>query len=205
MRIGQILLREGLIDDRQLERALSIQSRQTSYRPLGEILRELGFVSRRTFHEVLLKYRKQIRLGELLVKMGVISEDQLHEALESQGRSKKRLGQALLERQWMTPSQLIDAICLQLGIDLIDPDRVRPDRELLGKVNVAFLRRRRVMPLNYDRKNNVLAILMEDLADKDAITDLGKILKSGIEPVMLRTGAIDHLLDGLLDAWHLAP
>ena len=203
-KIGQLLVMEGVIDERQLELALARQAQQPTYKPLGEVLRELGFVSRRTLHDVLLKYRKQIPLGELLVKMGAISDHQLIQALDVQKHSAKKLGEILTEKGFVTRSRLIDAICMQLGIRGIDEGAVLADRDLVSTVSASFLRKSRAMPLKYDKNSRVLTVLLEDPTDKETIANLEKLFKADVEPVMLRTRAIDHLLDEILDMWHLA-
>ena len=204
IRIGQLLVKEGVIDERQIEQALMVQAQQAIYTPLGEILRELGFISRRKLHDVLLKYQKQIQLGEILVKMGVISDYQLMQVLFMQEHRSKKLGQLLAEKGFVTRSNLVDAICLQLGISGIDEKSVVPDKDLLNTVNVAFLRRRRVMPLKYDKDSRILTVLMEDPTDRGVIEDLEKLFKADVEAVMLRTGAVDNLLDELFYLWHLS-
>src|SRR5208283_494596 len=145
-KIGQLLVRQGVIDRTQLEQALATQAQEATYKPLGEVLRMLGFVTRRALHDVLLKYRKQILLGELLVKMGIISDGQLTQALEAQAGGTKKLGQILTEMGFVTRSRLADALCIQLGISGMELGESLPDSELLGKVSITFLRRKRVMP-----------------------------------------------------------
>jgi type IV pilus assembly protein PilB len=203
-RIGQLLVKEGIIDEKQLEQALIVQGQQTTYKPLGEILRDLGFVSSRKFHDVLLKYQKQIPLGELLVKMGVITYQQLTQALLSKKDGSKRLGQILVEKGLVTRSRLVDALCVQLGIPGMDKKSVLPDKALFDNISPSFLRRKRAMPLKYDKENRVLTVLLEDPTDKETIADLEKLFKADIEPVMLRTGSINHLLDEILDMWHMS-
>jgi type IV pilus assembly protein PilB len=201
---GRLLVSEGAIDERQLEQALAVQAQLATYRPLGEVLRKLGFVSRRTLHDVLLKHRKQIQLGQLLVKMGVISDYQLKQAIEAQEHSSKKLGQILAEKGFVTRAHLVDAICVQLGISGIDEEAVHADKNLFNNVNTFFLRINRAMPLKYDKNRRVLTVLLEDPTDKETIADLEKLFKADVEPVMLRTGAIDHLLDEILDIWHIS-
>ena len=194
-KIGQLLVRQGVIDGTQLAQALTVQAQDPTYRPLGEILRMLGFVTRRALHDVLLRYRKQILLGELLVKMGIISDHQLTQALEAQTGSAKRLGQVLTEMKFVTQSRLADALCDQLGISGMELGESLPDSELLGKVNMTFLRSKRVVPMTFDRDNRLLTVLMEDPTDRETVTDLEKAFKAEVEPVMLLSGSVDDLLD----------
>jgi type IV pilus assembly protein PilB len=201
-RIGQLLVKEGLIDENQLQQALALQEQQATYRPLGEVLKELGFISRRKLQDVLLKYRKQIPLGELLIKMGVISEFQLMQALLARERGSKKLGQILAEKGYVTRSRLVDAICVQLGISGIDEKSATPDKKLLENVNATFLRKRRAVPLKYDKERRVVTVLLEDPTDKETMADLEKIFRAEVEPVMLKAGNIDHVLDEIFDMWH---
>jgi hypothetical protein len=198
--IGQILLHEGLIDERQLEEALSRQKELTTYKPLGEVLRTLGFVSRRALRDVLLRYRKQIPLGELLMKMGVISSSQLSLAVNIQGDSRKKLGQILVDMGYITHSHLTDALCTQLGIEGMD---LAPlvDKGLLDKTSVTFLRNRRVLPLRLTEENHLL-VLMEDPSDRLTIMDLEKVFRAEVEPIMFRGKSLEYLFDGVLDIWY---
>jgi hypothetical protein len=47
-------------------------------------------------------------------------------------------------------------------------------------------------------------VLLEDPTDQETIADLEKLFKADAEPVALRTGNIDHLLDEILDMWHMS-
>lgn len=203
-RIGQILLGERLINQGQLEQALTAQAQQSVYKPLGEVLKDLGFISRRDLRGILSKYRKQILLGELFVNMGIISPQQLDRALRVQKNGKKKLGEVLVDLQFVTKSQLTDAICIQSGVEGVFLKHTVAERRLLRDFNALFLRRKRVVPLRYDPSANILTLLMEDPSDEEAITDLKKMYKAEIQPVMLRDGSVGHLLDQFLDVWHLA-
>lgn len=203
-RIGQILLGERLLTQEQLKQALTAQAQERIYKPLGETLKDLGFVSSSDLRAILTKYRKQILLGELFVNMGIISKDQLDQALSAQKSQKKRLGGILVDLGFVTRSQLIDAICVQTGVQGINLRDTVADRELVGTFNTAFLRRKRVLPLRYDRDSNVLTLLLEDPSDTEALTDIKKMVKAEIEPIVLRDWSIGHLLDDILDLWHWA-
>jgi hypothetical protein len=201
-RFGQLLVREGVIDDDKLQQALSLQAKKTDYRPLGDILRQLGFITPRKLRDMLLRYKKQIPLGQLLVKMNVITNEQLREAMVLQGRSSSKLGSILVEKGFVKKTLLAEALCIQLGVACADAIECQSDRKLLDKVNVAFLRSRKVMPLQYDKQTNTVVLLMEDPTDQEALADLEKIFKATVEPVMLRDGWVECLLDDFLDVWH---
>jgi type IV pilus assembly protein PilB len=200
-RIGDLFIREGLINKEQLERALAQQKTRKGYQPLGEICRNLGLITRRELREVLLKYRKQIVLGDLLLRLGVVSQSQLREALELQRTSGKKLGEILVEKGFLTEAALQDTLSIQLGVEKASPDSRRVDRALLNGVNAAFLRKKGVLPLFHDKATGVLTVVMENPTDAETIADLEKIFRMRVEPTILTSGAVDNLLNELFDVW----
>jgi type IV pilus assembly protein PilB len=201
MRIGELLVKLGFLDERQLEQALTVQREQTRYKPLGEICKELGFVSGQVLRDILFRYRKQVLLGELLHKMGVISEDELNEALQEQKKSGEKLGQILVKKGILTSSALIDSVCIQLGITKIHPKKDMIDRDLLSKANEAYFRKKRVVPLRLDKDKRILTVVMEDPTDSETIGDLQKMFSAAIEPAICPSGEIKLLLEQIFDAW----
>ena len=121
-KLGEILVQGGFINNEQLEKAIAAQAahkkERAVYLPLGEVCLEMGFISRRTLKEILVKYKKKIRIGDLFVNTGAISEEQLNEALQGQIVSQKRLGQILVDKgkhyqrelgQWIDPESFLKA------------------------------------------------------------------------------------------------
>jgi hypothetical protein len=62
LRLGDLLVQEGLITPEQADQALSVQKNQKVYKPLGEVCLELKFLSRMQLNLILNKYQKNIQL-----------------------------------------------------------------------------------------------------------------------------------------------
>jgi type IV pilus assembly protein PilB len=201
MRVGELLVKLGFLDEKQLEQALTVQREQATYKPLGEICKELGFISGGVLRGILFRYRKQILLGELLHKMGVISDDQLNEALKEHKRSGEKLGQILVKKGIVTSSALIDSLCIQLGINKIHPKKDLIDRALLNKANESYFRKKRVVPLRLDKEKRILMVVMEDPTDSETIGDLQKMFNAAIEPAICPSGETELLLKEIFDVW----
>src|SRR5262249_2246848 len=92
-RLGELLLRHGLVSDTQLEAALRLQAASASYVPIGHVLVAHRFISRKTLIVTLRRYGKAARLGEVLLKAGHITVEQLEEGLELQRGTPLRIGQ----------------------------------------------------------------------------------------------------------------
>ncbi len=58
-----------------------------------------------------------LKVGELLLEEGVISKEQLEIALEEHQKRHKRLGEVLVELNYVTSSELVDILAQQLGYE----------------------------------------------------------------------------------------
>lgn len=200
-KIGELLVSDRILSEEQLQQAVMVQQNQPTYKPLGEVCMDLGFVSRTKLRTILDKYRKRIRLGDLLLNMGKISEMTLMNALLMQQESRGKLGQILLMKSFITQPSLTDALGVQLTIPTMTPDTDLMDKNLLKDVSANFLYKRKVIPVSRNEKEGVVTVIMNDPLDVETIIDLEKIFRVGIEPAILTRGEIDIILDSLLDTW----
>ena len=102
----------------------------------------------------------------MLVDIQLITEEQLGEALKLQKGSGKRLGTVLIDNGFITEAQLIDALCIQLGIDFIDLTKVKIDPEVVN-----------ILPKNIAKKHGIIPVRMEKdilyLAMEDPLNFMG--------------------------------
>ena len=68
VRVGELLIEEGLISEEQLGAVLAEQLATRAYVPLGQILVEKGLVTRKQLTIILDRHHKRPRLGQLLVR-----------------------------------------------------------------------------------------------------------------------------------------
>lgn len=134
-KLGHVLLELGYTTREQIEAALAVPSTATSppsappapvptaqapaKKPLGQILREKGYISEAELQEAL-EFQKMggsdhyRPLGDILVLMGAITEAQLQEALTAQPEFKQEpIGQILVRYGLIAEWQLAHALCVQ--------------------------------------------------------------------------------------------
>lgn len=131
--LGQILLKNRVINEQQLAQGLSLQQPP----------------------------RKKI--GEILIEQGFIDPAQLDEALEfknRQGDREKRFGEILVELGYATYKMIGIALAMQYNIPFIDLGSQSIDPQLRTLVPVEMARRWHVMPVNL--QENVLTIAVAD-------------------------------------------
>jgi len=112
--------------------------------------------------------RRQI-LGALLVERGLLSPEAIERGLDLQARTGERLGAALLHLGEVSEEELYRALAFQLDLGWEQPP-LEPEPGALRRVQPAFARRRRLLPLRQEGRELVVA--MADPLDLRALDDL---------------------------------
>lgn len=196
-KIGELLLKDGLITPEQLQEALDAQKRQPVYMPLGEICVEMKLLTREQLKTLLSKHQKRIPLGELLINLGLVTAEQVQECLQAQKSSGKKIGATLIEKGFLHENALISALNMQLGVPKMAPHASLIDRTLLKDINEAFLRKNNAIPAY--KRGNELTVIMADPLDMTTIRDLEKFFKCEIEPAIASEHEIQNAISQCLN------
>src|SRR5436853_93644 len=97
-------------------------------------------------------------LGQHLLDLGLLTADQLDQALEQQKATYQRLGEVLVDLQFVTDTQIAFVLSKQLGLPLIDLNEEKIDPEVVRRVGPTFLNRHTVLPLR--EVNNKILLAM---------------------------------------------
>src|SRR5215831_503017 len=195
LRIGDLLVSEGLATSAQVQSALHAQYSDQTYMPLGHILIAQKAITRPQLMSLLVRYRRSAKLGQLLIMTKAVTLDQLAAGLTEQRRTHRRLGQALLELKHITEEQLRRALCLQLHINFFDLDTIHPDTSLRTMINPRFAEARLVVPMA--RVGNTLVVAMDDPTQTAVIDELRSCTGLEIEVITSTTARIRAALGQL--------
>ena len=179
--LGEILIREGLINEGQLSTALMVQRETEPTTPLGQILVRQGAITQRQLNNVLDRYRKKYRLGDILVETEAITEHQLQIALDHQKKTGLRLGDSLLQLNFVTEEEVNQALCKQFGVTFVDLDRLVLDNSLALVINREYAERHRVIPIS--KTDRVLVVAMDDPSDLGVVAELASATGSRVNVV----------------------
>ena len=191
-RIGELLVQEGLLTEKQLQEAVSKQYKKTTYTPLGEVCVQMKFISKTQLQDVLRKYQKRLNLGTLLVQMGLISNEEVEQALEIQKDQGKKLGRILIDQGYITESNLVNTLSVQLGIPKIIPAPGLIDPLVLKGVSKAFLQKNECLPAFRD--GDTITIIMSDPLSKETIRSMENVFKCKVEPAIASS---EEILKGI--------
>ena len=135
---------------------------------------------------------KNKRLGEMLVDAHILSQDKVEEAVKLQANSGKRLGAVLLENGYITETQLIDVLKIQLGIDFIDVNKEMIDPSMASIVPKSIAEQYHIVPIKLDKDKLILA--MEDPLNFRALEAVKQITKYKVTPYIAYASAVERAI-----------
>mgnify|MGYP002576329578 FL=1 len=135
---------------------------------------------------------KNKRLGEMLVDAHILSQDKVEEAVKLQANSGKRLGAVLLENGYITETQLIDVLKIQLGIDFIDVNKETIDPSMASIVPKSIAEQYHVVPIKLEKDKLILA--MEDPLNLRALEAVKQITKYKVTPYIAYASAVERAI-----------
>ncbi len=139
---------------------------------------------------------KKLKLGEILKQLKLIDELQLQSAIAHHQQWGMPLGRALVEKGFVRPEQVLEALAKQTGLPWIDLDQVPLDPDLGVLISQRVAEQHRVVPLRLEgarQETLVVAIAAPaDLSALDAVRAVSK--KSRVEPILAWDEAIERAI-----------
>ena len=125
------------------------------------------------------------RLGDVLVEQGWLSPEALEEGLDAQAENGERLGHVLVQQKKITEQELLNALALQLDLEVresIDDKELRFD--LVEQLPIQYLKKHEIFP--FQSEDGTLRIAVNDPLDLEVLDDL-RILydQNEIRPVLV--------------------
>src|SRR5260221_9948925 len=196
-RLGEVLVREGLVTEAQLTRALARQGKQIDGAALGQIFVRQRIITQQRLNTVLDAFGKRPQLGEVLLRHGVITHEQLDHALATQRKTRGALGQILIKLRYVDDAGVRQALAVQLDIPYVDLDRMTIDRALSKIINASYARRHSVVPIAV--AGQMLTVCMDDPTKRTLVDDLSRATEKVVTVVTASHESIRRALTRLYD------
>lgn len=137
---------------------------------------------------------KNIPIGEVLKEYGYITEDQLRSALEEQKKGgNRRLGQVLLDMNFVSERQVLDALGKKLGYQVIDIDKIHVNTSAVAHLPKAIAAKYNVIPI--DTVNDKLTLAMSDPLNLYAQEDIRQITGMPLDIVLCEAEKIKRAIN----------
>jgi type IV pilus assembly protein PilB len=197
--MANLLLQQRIITEEQLRYAIRVCDKLPTSKPLVNILLELHFITAEKLREVLSANPLAVPLGALLVELGYLRVTDLRAALALQGEQPDRkLGEILVEANFLKEESLVEALSLQLGYELLFPADCNPDPELFRAAPANWFRGRDCIPLM--RRNDGIVIAFADPRDQRQIEIVRKLFGEKIVPGIAGSREIHYALNRIENA-----
>ena len=135
------------------------------------------------------------RLGEILIEGGLLTRGQLEEALPYQKKSGLKLGQFLVREGIVSEVQIVDMISNQLNLEKYSAEAYQIDTELAHVIPADMAFRYQAVPL---KKNHLLlTIAMIDPMDINAVDAIEVYTNNEVETVICTEQDLNQLLSTL--------
>jgi type IV pilus assembly protein PilB len=121
------------------------------------------------------------KLGELLLDYKMITEDQLSKALKIQKEKNKRIGETLTELRLVTQDQINWVLSKQLDIPYVQIEKEQLDIELIKKFPAYLVKNYNLIPLIEIEGKVVVA--MADPTDQEAVDRISSLYNNNIDVV----------------------
>lgn len=139
------------------------------------------------------KIKNPKKLGEILVYYKIITTQQLEEALDIQRNTRKRIGEILIDRGWVTQDEINWTLSKQLNIPYVQINIENINTQLVKNIPEYTLRRFKFLPLI--ELNGELAIAMADPTDEEAKEMINEITNGKLKIVLASYKNINDILD----------
>ena len=138
------------------------------------------------------------KIGDILVHQKIISADQLNNALTEQKSTKDKLGNILIIQGSITEDELVNAYSMQCGHRSITRDEMlKVDQSIVSLLPEDFAKENNVLALS--KKDNYLAIAMEDPEDLSTLDSIRKLTNLSPEILVAGRSSIKDALENLYD------
>jgi type IV pilus assembly protein PilB len=116
LRIGELLVKEGVIKESEIQQALSLQRQEAKMTgsPLGEILVQMGSLTEAELDRLLDHPELRQKIGFLALEKGLIGKDALESCIKKQ-QPGQLIGDVLVNQGYLTPEELKELLELQLN------------------------------------------------------------------------------------------
>ncbi len=130
---------------------------------------------------------------EILQENEILGSDQVQEAAELIKQHDESTLDLLIQRGVISEDEVLGAIAMQFGMDLVDLNEANITDELIAKIKPDTARRYKVVPVDF--AGDTLTVALSDPLDFDTLDSLRYLLKCNVEGVIASRDQIKIAID----------
>jgi hypothetical protein len=156
---GEMLLREGKVNDDHLRQGLAEQQKDARI-SVGQILIKNRMLNETQLEQAIeLQKRRGTRMGEILIETGLVSAEDIEKVLGEQRRSgTRRIGQVLIDLKLMTETDVSTTLAKKFGLPFANLEQCRINEHSTSELRKEFIQKHNVLPIDSDPQGITIAI-----------------------------------------------
>ena len=188
------LLKGGYLTDKQIDYACRVQSKLEVQRPLLQVIKELKFITDEQTKKALREKPISARIGSLLEEMGHISPSDLRRtlAIQAEEKSKRKIGEILVDQQLVEEQVLVETLSLQHGLPYIEPDWDTIDHKLFARVPLKWYDAHPLLPVR--KHGSKIIVAFADPMNPDEHQIARQVFGENIIPAIACKSAIKEVV-----------
>ncbi len=137
--------------------------------------------------------RQKIRIGDLLVDKGLITPEQLSSALQKQQQQGGKLGEWLINLEFISEQRLLQVLSEQFQLPYLDLRRIELQPSLIKLLPESHARRYRAIVVSNEGEE--LVVGMNDPQDLMALDELARVLKRPFKLALVESAPLLKAID----------
>lgn len=195
LKLGEILVKNSLITEQQLEEALKEQSQKGGY--LGQLLINKGWVSSQDINNALQQlspeFKQWDKLSKMLVIENIVTQEQLEKAVAKSRAVQKPLDEVLVELGYVKQEIIAGALARYLDIPFVKLAEMELDTQTIYLLPEHLVRRHRMVPLRLE--GDTLFLAMSDPLNLEALEDVRIACRYKIRQLVATEKDITQVID----------
>jgi type IV pilus assembly protein PilB len=189
--IGQILIENNFLTQKQLDAALEIQLKEGGL--LGQIFIKLGFVTQEQIEESMFEQTSSAqKLENALTELGILTAEQLQKAQAAQKKDGGFLAQIIISLGFMSEEDLVSTMVTQFGFPYLQLTNYEIDKEIVALIPQKTAQANCLIAI--DKIGNILTIAMADPLNAAAQDEVRKITGLNVETFISTFSDINNVL-----------
>lgn len=124
------------------------------------------------------------KIGRVLTKMGKVTRDQIYEALALQKKRKAPLGELLVDLEYVSQQDVLQALAYQAGLELVDLESLEVSDATIDAVPAETATAYQVAPIEFEPGSRKLTVAIKSPDNFRAVDDLRLLMGFKVTAVL---------------------
>ncbi|MEM9530922.1 MAG: ATPase, T2SS/T4P/T4SS family [Pseudomonadota bacterium] len=188
--LARLLVADGLITQKQLEHGQRIVAKLGREATVLSVLKQMGLVDEEQICEICKNHRFELPLGDLLMELGYITRAELRVALKVQQTAEKgqKLGEILVKKRVIKEKDLARILASQIGMDYLEPEAGKCDDEWVDRISPDICNKYGFFPVA--EEGSTLVVAFADPLSEEGQRTAAKVFQRDIKPVVATASSI---------------